>query len=430
MRVLKQLAELDIPWNRNMIKKLRAKFILIAMSSIIAVLTVIMGVINYANYRELSRDADIILEYLSVNNGLFPQITNPIEHDAGAKNSGAAWSMSPETPYETRFFSVTTDLNGEVIRTNTGSIAAVGEDDAAIYAESALSGNGGKGYVDNYRYLISQAEDGYFIVFLDRSRELNFFKSFLTTSALVSLVGIVAVFMLVLIFSRKATRPIAESYEKQKRFITDAGHELKTPLTIIDASTEVLELEQGENRWTMSIRNQVKRLASLTENLVSLTRMDESESTQTMVDFSLSDAVAETADTFVAPARLSSKSIELDIEQNISYTGDENSIRRLISILLDNAIKYSSSEAAISISLKRQGKYSVIVCRNPVDSISRGDLDILFERFYRGDSSRGAEKAAGYGIGLSMARAIVTAHKGRIRAKSDDGVSVVITAII
>jgi signal transduction histidine kinase len=198
-------------------------------------------------------------------------------------------------------------------------------------------------------------------------------------------------------------------------------------LTIIDASTEVLELEQGENRWTNSIRNQVKRLASLTENLVSLTRMGESENALTQVDFSLSDAVSEVAETFVAPARTNGKSIEMDVEQNISFTGDESAVRRLVSILLDNAIKYSSAGAAIKLSLKRQGKYAVITCANPVDSIAKGDLDVFFERFYRGDSSRG-EQTAGYGIGLSMARAIVTAHKGRITARSDDGESVVITA--
>lgn len=408
-----------------MINKLRSRFILIAMCSIVTVLVIIMGVVNFANFREMSDSADRVLQFLSENGGRFPVATTPAQHDAKPKSSVPEFSQ--ETPFETRYFTVETDSAGNIVSLDTGSIAAVDAETAESYAAKVLDSGRIGGYLYNYRYLVTTNGSESLLIFLDRSRELTAFKSFLTTSALVSLIGIAAVFLLVLVFSKKAIKPLVESYEKQKRFITDAGHELRTPLTIIGANTEVLELENGENRWTTSIRNQVVRLSALTENLVSLTRMDESERNLTMVDFSLSDAVSETAGTFVAPARLNGKSLEIDVEPNLSYTGDETAIRRLVSILVDNAIKYSSAEAVIRLSLKKQGKYAVITCSNPVNAIEKGDLDILFERFYRGDASRGQE-TAGYGIGLSLARAIVTTHKGRITARSEDGASVTVTA--
>jgi signal transduction histidine kinase len=408
-----------------MINKLRMRFILITMCSVTLVLVIIMGTVNLTNYREMSDSADNVLAVLSENGGMFPATTNPAPHDSKFKSSMP--EISPETPFETRFFTVETDADGNIVNLDTGSVAAVDSDTAESYAAEVLESGRVSGYLSNYRYLVTDSGSGSLLIFLDRSRELTSFKSFLSASALVSLIGIAAVFLLVLIFSKKAIKPLVESYEKQKRFITDAGHELRTPLTIIGANTEVLELENGENRWTESIRNQIARLSSLTENLVSLTRMDESESHLTMVDFSLSDAVSETAGTFVAPARLNGKSLEIDVEPNITFTGDETSIRRLVSILVDNAVKYSSEAAVIRISLKKQGKTAVIICKNPVDTIKKGDLDILFERFYRGDASRGQE-TTGYGIGLSLARAIVTTHKGKISARSDDGASITVTA--
>lgn len=408
-----------------MINKLRKRFILIAMCSIILVLVVIMGTINIASYREMSRGADFMLELLAENGGFFPQSGNPMQHDG--KPYESVPGISVETPYETRFFMVETDADGDVIYSNTRSVAAVDEETAENYAAKVLANGRENGYLENYRYLVTKSDSGSMIIFLDRTREIASFKSFLATSGLVSLIGIAAVFILVLIFSRKAIKPIADSYEKQKRFITDAGHELKTPLTIIDASNEVLELEQGESQWTKSIRNQVRRLAELTESLVSLSRMDESGNVLQMVEFSLSDAVSETAETFVAPAKKNGKTIEIDVEQNITYTGDENAIRKLVSILVDNAIKYSSADARIKVSLERNGKNRVIACRNPVDVIEKGDLEILFERFYRGDGSRG-QQTSGYGIGLSLARAIAESHKGKISARSEDGASVVVTA--
>ena len=307
------------------------------------------------------------------------------------------------------------------------NIAAVDESDAESYAEQIITDGIEKGFIDIYRYMVVDCDDetgGSRIIFVDCRQEIESFKNTLVYSVGVSLLGFLAVFTLVLFWSKKIFKPVAESYEKQKRFITDASHEIKTPLTIIDANTEVIEMMEGENEWTKSTRKQVARLTSLTEKLVFLSRMDEESTKLTMCEFSLSDAVLDTAEPFKAVAQTKDKKLEINVDEGISYVGDEKTIRQLISILLDNAMKYS--ESSISITLKTSGRNRMITVWNTVDestNIKKGRQDILFERFYRADSSHNS-KTGGFGIGLSAAYAIVRAHKGRISARSEDGRSI------
>lgn len=232
-----------------------------------------------------------------------------------------------------------------------------------------------------------------------------------------------------LIFSRLAVKPFAESYQKQKRFITDASHEIKTPLTIIDANTEVLNMEYGENEWLKSTSNQVKRLTKLTERLVFLSRMDEEREVLQKTDFSISDAVYEAARSFKAMAKSQNKTLNISVQPNVSYYGDESSIIRLVFLLLENAMKYSDDEGTVSLKFCTNGKNKVLSVKNTVAEIQKGKLDMLFDRFYRIDMSRNSQ-TGGFGIGLSVAKAIVNAHKGKITAVSSDGKSIEITAVL
>ena len=222
---------------------------------------------------------------------------------------------------------------------------------------------------------------------------------------------------------------MAESYEKQKRFITDAGHELKTPLTIIDADAEILEMDLGENEWVRDIQGQVKRLTGLTRDLIYLSRMDEEQSRPQLVEFPLSDLVRETAQPFQTLAKTQGKSLDLRVQPDLSLQGDEKALGHLVTILLDNALKYSPAGSGISLSLERQGKYARLTVANPTDSPLPGDLNQLFERFYRADPSRNSQ-TGGHGLGLSIAQAIVSAHKGKLTAASPDGASLVMTALL
>lgn len=225
------------------------------------------------------------------------------------------------------------------------------------------------------------------------------------------------------------TNPISESYEKQRQFITDAGHEIKTPLTIIDANAEIMEMEYGDSEWLEGIRSQTSRLASLTNGLIYLSRMEESRQRLPRITFSLSDLVEETVLSFQPLADTQNKSFAADIEPLLSFHGEESSIRQLISILLDNALKYSPENGIIEVLLHKKGKRLRLSVRNSVDFIEKEHLSRLFERFYRTDNSRNS-KTGGYGIGLSIAKAVVDSHKGKITAQTSDGHSLEITVIL
>ena len=438
-----------------MISKLRRNFILITMCSTFAVLAVIIGTINLVSYHRMVEKADDILVLLAENNAMFPEMpqggfesVEPPEGDMekltpkyrdgmkkgmmngtmGSMINGAMQDMSPETPFETRFFSVKLDEAGKLVAVDTGKIAAVATEDAVAFAEAIWESGHKKGFYNTYRYMVTEQADGSMIVFIDRSRELAAFFTLAATSISVAVLGLAAVFVLVLFFSKIVFRPVAASYEKQKRFITDASHELKTPLTIISANVEVLEMMQEENEWTKNIRNQVSRTNALVEQMVTLSRMDEENSLQAE-KFSLSEAVTETAELFRTMTDNVEKQLEIAVGGEYTYCGDEKLIRQLISLLVDNAVKYSSEKGTIKVTLQQKGRHYYLTVWNTVEEIQKGNLDILFERFYRLDSSRNS-KTGGSGIGLSIVKSIAEAHRGKVQAKSEDGKSLEITVIL
>lgn len=235
-----------------------------------------------------------------------------------------------------------------------------------------------------------------------------------------SVIGFITVLILVITFSKIVLRPVAQSYEKQRQFITDAGHELKTPLTIIDANTEVIEMENGESQWTKSIRNQVERLTSMVGQFITLSIMEEKNENFHKTDISLNIILNESLEPF--DAVFLSKNIKINTfsEKDIHISGDEKLLRQLFEILIDNAAKYASENSTFSISMKRKSRKNMLTFENESNTISEGNLDILFDRFYRTDASRNSA-TGGSGIGLSVAKSIVTLHGGTIHAVSDDG---------
>ena len=419
-----------------MIRDLRKKFILVAMLSTMLVLTAIMGVVNFSNYREMLDRADEMTALLEQNDGKFPEEPSWHEQDdtetppAKPENDEKDKSrFSVETPFETRYFTVTVDENGEVTDCDLDRIAAVDEETAEEYTQTAQQKNKTTGFQGIYRYRVTETEDGAKYVFLDCRREISNFRTVLVTTISVSLLGLAAVFVLVVIFSRMVFRPVEESIQKQKRFITDASHELKTPLTIIDANIEVMEMESGESQWTKSTRKQIQRLSGLVQQLVTLSRLDEEKGLEEKCEFNLSEAVSECVQPYESLAQTREKNLTLNIEEDITYTGDERSIRQLAGILMDNAVKYSSENGNITLTLKKKGKKIFLEVYNDADDLPQGKLDVLFERFYRLDSSRNSG-TGGSGIGLSMAKAIVQAHKGKITAEHKNGRGLTITVIL
>lgn len=308
-------------------------------------------------------------------------------------------------------------------------IASISEEEAGEYAKKIFENHSVKGFEGEYRYRKVAYGTDTLLIFLNCRQELSMVKFFLLISLSVSLLGFITVSVLIIVFSKIVFQPIAESYEKQKRFITDASHEIKTPLTIIDANVEVLEMENGENQWTKSTRNQVKRLTVLTQQLITLTKLDEKNDTLEKSDFCVSDALIESIQSFNSLAETQNKRLDVRIEGNIRFLGDEKSIRQMMEILMENAIKYSVTGGAIRVSLKRKGKKIQLKLFNEAKDIPQGKLDVLFERFYRLDTSRNSE-TGGSGIGLSVAKAIVLSQGGKISAYSTDGNSLTVEVIL
>lgn len=404
-----------------MIKKLRIKLITASMASLFLVLFVIGGIVGILNYRKIVEDADRILEILEENAGKFPQKFPGDRKDERPR-------MSPEVPYESRYFSILLNENGDIILTDTSKIVSIDTTKAIEYASEVWEKETEKGFLDDYRYWRCSSNGEIRIIFLDCRRQLDNFKNFLLTTFGVSSIGLLSVFILMVYFSARIIKPFSDNYEKQKRFITDAGHELKTPLTIIEADTEVLEMDFGENEWLQDIQGQTKRLADLTNTLVMLSRMEEGTNRDMKIELPLSDIVEEVCHAFQAPARIQNKTLDNAIEPMISIKGDEKAIRGLITILLDNAVKYTNENGQISVSLEKKKNRIYLSVFNTTEQISKEQISHLFDRFYRTDTSRNSQ-TGGYGLGLSIAAATVEAHKGKIIAETADEKSLRITVI-
>ena len=340
------------------------------------------------------------------------------KNDKNDKDEEPYVHMSPETPFEMRYFSVKLDTAGTVIAIDTSKIAAVDTLEAEKYAKEIHFGGRNRGYVDSYKYMSGMTKDGNRIyVFLDADRELSSLRSFLIWSLVVTVLGILTVFALVVLLSETALKPIIESYEKQKRFITDAGHEMKTPLTVISANAEIIELENGESQWLTGIKNQVTKLASLTEKLVILSKMEEGAKLE-MTDFALSDAFFDTCEQYESIAMSKGVSFEIDVCDNLRIVGNEGEIRRCITLLLDNAFRYVNERGTVSVKAESVAGKVEMRFSNSTDKTEKGSLDKWFDRFYRTDLSRNSD-TGGSGIGLSVVKAIVLAHGGTVHAYGD-----------
>lgn len=411
-------------------RRLRRKFILVAMGAVTVVLTLIIAGINVVNYSHVCKMADARLDYIlagkdgidwgdepktDFGNGGGAKVGKVADGDRAGVRVGHFEGMTAESPFDTRYFTVTL-VDGQVVDVNTDRIAAVGAKRAARIAVGLDSKGLTSGFSGNYRYTTTVQDDETTYVFVDCSRELASFHSFLSASVAISCIGWLAVLAIVAGASGAVIRPMVESYSKQKRFITDASHEIKTPLAVIDAANEVQEIESGESEWTQSIHEQVARLTALTERLVFLARMDEGSAGFTMTSIDLSEAVDKAAAPFESVAVSRGKRLSTSIASGVRAHADAAAVAQVVELLLDNATRYASEGSVIELSLRAvsrgQGKgVAELAVSNAVDELPEGDLDRLFDRFYRADVSR-SSKTGGSGVGLSVVRAIAEAHGG------------------
>ena len=404
-----------------MIKRLKKKFIILATASMLILMTVLVGIMNIVNYSSVVTEADAVLDVLSQPDAPFGNHSDMPDKPPQNIGDFIPHGMSPEVPYESRYFSALVTKDGNAEETDFSRIVSVDKESVNGFIQKAVASKSQRGFIGQFRYAKQTDDRMTRILFLDCGRKLDSFRTFLWTSMVVGLLGCVVVFVVFLFAAGKIVRPIAESYEKQKRFITDAGHEIKTPLTIIGANLDLLESDLGENESLSDIRTQTKRLGILTGDLVYLSKMEESESTIRKIAFPVSDLIAETAQSFGAVAQANHKEYRIRIEPGLTMCGAPDAIRHLITILLDNAMKYSPDGGIVTLDVVcRKKDLSISVFNTTVSPVSNENLSHLFDRFYRTDASRNSE-TGGHGIGLSIAQAITSAHGGKITAETVNG---------
>ena len=411
-----------------MLKRLQRKFVAIAILALVTIVFVELLSVNMVNVYQRDSESKSILYLIAQNDGVLPN--NVTDGSLGSVWNPFRTQITVETPYSTRYFVV--KLHGNVVTSiSTKNIASVSDQTAFEYAAKVYGEEPGFGFLDIYRYYYVKdtSTDNAIMVFLDFERELEDTFALASISFLVGVIFVILLSFPVYLLTRSALAPVKRSIEKQKQFITDAGHELKTPLAIISADADVLELCEGENEWVSSIKSQTARMNTLVRNLVSLSKLDEMANKTEHVEFNISEAVLDTALNFAPMAKSKNLILTLDVPPDLRFKGNEGEIRQLVSLLCDNALKYTNDGGEIKLSLYKSGKTICLDAYNTCDGIEKEKLPHLFDRFYRADPAR-ARETGGYGIGLSIAKAIVERHKGKISATTADEKSILFHIVL
>lgn len=388
-----------------MIGSLRRKFIRISAISIFLVFAGIFLLLFISAKVPMNRLMDELTDTIVANGGSFPEFDPSEQHLPEFINA--------ETQYSTRFFTVWLDDAQQITRINMDSVSAISESEVEEYTQRALDKGRERGWIAEYRYKIAETEDGTSVVFVNGAMTQMTTNRVLFTAFFVLLGSAFLILALTIIFSKRAVQPVAESFEKQKQFITDANHELKTPLTLILSNLDIVESEFGKSEWLDDIRSEGERMGLLINRLVTLSRMDESDARLTYTTFSLSDAVADVVSEFEMLAAERDKTLSADIAPSLRCHGDEGLIRQLIAILLDNAVKYCDPNGSIQVRLYAR-RHPILIVENTYAEVDTLELDRLFDRLYRADKAR--TFSGSFGVGLSIARSIVKTHHGTINA--------------
>lgn len=421
------------------IRELRRRFILISFLSLLGammVIGVLMYVINYSmTQRSIRNTLDLIVDSRGLINGAKAATnstgSNPADWDYTVNrfldeifNTSDSDASSPEFYYSTRYFAVLYDEKGNISNVITNHIAAVTEQEAKTYGDAARSLGKSFGRDGMYYYEVAAYDDGSsIVVYLDSENSMRSSGRLFYILLCMICLGVVLVGFFVQVFSRRAVQPEVRNAELQKQFITNASHELKTPLAVIRANTEMQEMLEGENKWTKSTLRQVDRMNGLIQNLVMVSRAQEKQSGEAVTQCDITTAVKETADTFRPVAESEGKQLQTKIQENVVMLAEDAAIRQLTSLLVDNAIKYCDEKGRIEVTLtqKTREKAVTLLVSNNFQEGRGVDYSHFFERFYRADTSHNTDRG-GYGIGLSIAEAIAEQYHGSIGASWKDGI--------
>lgn len=423
-----------------MIKKLRVKFMLVTLGVLIAVFVAMLIAINVSVTRDSKQQTEALLEGIVASDGIekldfkVPKEDFNNQDMSPPENGGHGnpFSANPGKNDEMNgkgmgtFFYVKTDSEYTITESFYDMMLAYDDSDIEYYVDLAVSSGKKRGSIENLEYLIGEKDYGYIIVYAERSVEQRILSSLMSVTVLVAIVTCIIAAVFTLVLSRWMVRPVETALERQKRFISDASHELKTPITIIAANSDVLENTIGTNRQLDNIRSQTERMSGLVHDLLDLTRTEDYKENIVFSNFDISTAILNTTLEFESRVFEEGRTIEYDVQEGIEYNGSEGKIKQLLTILIDNAIKHSDKHGRIDVTLKRQNQKVVISVSNTGAGIPEAEREKVFERFYRSDASRSRE-TGGYGLGLAIAKSIVDLHKGKITAGGTVGECTVFT---
>jgi len=391
-----------------MFRKLRLRFIGIATLSTMVVLFMVLGSVNLITYQNIVSDIYTRLEFISKNSDAIIE-TEEIEK---MENK----DITPETQYETRYITVMLDKSGNVVDYDTAHIAAIEGYEIGDFTRYVISSDVNQGiFIYNnlsYAFMKTNAGEMEKLTIMDCTRNIstiNYLKRF---SIYVGTLGTLIVMLVVSIFARKVVQPYVKNSEAQKQFITNASHELKTPLAVISANTEVIEMMNGKSEWTESTVKQVNRMSELISQLVVLSRLEERQDI-VLVDVDMSSEAESVMTSFKSVAETQGITLKTQIEEGIHVMADQKGLRELMNILMDNAVKYCDEAGTVEMTLAKKGKNALFTVSNDYAAGEGIEYNQFFDRFYREDKSHNSEKQ-GYGIGLSMAESLVRMFKGRI----------------
>ncbi len=445
------------------IKRIRNRFIMTSTLTLFCVMLIMGGFIYLFGTITIRNEAQQIMRYIAENDGDLPKpdaIQNNDEESQGSDTDSGdehdnsftetmEWSLqsifgvgdffgeTPDSYYTTRYFAVLFDENETVSVIKTSHIAYIDEEQAEEYARIALDrpfrfGNFGR----YYYYCADRESGGTIVVYLDRTEQLSLMRRVLISVLSILGFGTFLSFFIMRLLSKGFVRTEMENVEKQKQFITNASHELKTPLAVIKANTEMQEMMDGESEWSQSTLRQVDRMTGLIGNLVQIARAQEMTDGE-LAPTDIAAAVSETADSFAPVAASDGKKLEKEIPDSLVIKSSDSSMRQLTSLLVDNAIKYCDDGGTIKVELARSRRGAVLTVSNDYAEGANVDYTRFFERFYRQDeahtisagtvtgSSEGSSGErtgkSGYGIGLSIAESLVKSMKGSIDVSWDKG---------
>ena len=428
-----------------MIRNLQKRFIRIAVLVLAAAMVTVVTIVNAVNWISVRNELQGTLAMLAegdIPDGL-PELSELPEGVSETreemKKSGEdekpaerwrTWSRhSRNMIRESAWFTVHFNKDGNVLMKDLNNLADTDQDAYEALARQALESGRESGWIQDYCFLIrDEGNKGKAVVILNCETRMTAVRNLALISAIACAGGILVSWLLVRLFSRKAVEPTIRNMEQQKQFITNASHELKTPLTVISTNMELLKMEDPDNPWIRSTQKQTGTLRHLVDELVYLSRMEEEHPALTMETLSPGNMLQEAAEPFQAMAEFNGKEMDVVTDETLRITGDRPSLQRLMSTLLDNAVKYTPEGGSILAEAAAEGKNVVIRVSNTVETpMTKEQCSQLFNRFYRADESRSKEKQSGFGIGLAIAAAIAEKHGGSMDARMD-GDQLVISA--